>query len=286
VERRQPALGLLGEDGPMSRLLAVMAAIATLLLAGCDSSTPPQPTPSTPPPTASAVPRPAASGCHQLTYAEAVAPTLPDTTTDVPCSGSHTAETFRVGALHTTVGGHLVAADSARVQAQVAAACPGALSSYLGGDEAKLRLSMLRAVWFTPTVAQVDGGADWYRCDVIALAGDGTLAPVTGSLKGVLAGPHAGDWAMCGTAQPGTAGFSRVPCRADHTWKALSIVDLPAGAYPGEEKVKAAGQKPCQQAGQNVASDALNYQWGYEWPTADQWASGQTYGICWAPSKG
>lgn len=271
----------------MSRpLAAVLGTLAALVVAGCGSSTPTEPAPSTPPPTASAVPRPAASGCHQLSYAEAVAPTLPATTSDVPCAQSHTAETFRVGALHTAVGGHLVAADSARVQAQVAAACPGALSSYVGGDQATLRLSMLRAVWFTPTVAQVDGGADWYQCDVIALAGDGTLAPVTGSLKGVLAGPHARAWAMCGTAQPGTTGFTRVPCGADHSWRALSVVDLPAGAHPGEAQVKAAGQKPCQQAGQNVASDALNYQWGYEWPTAAQWASGQTYGICWAPDKG
>jgi hypothetical protein len=270
----------------MSRPLpvsVVLVALAALLLGGCGSPTPAEPAPSTPPPTASAVPPPAAGGCHRLSYAQAVAPTLPAAVSDVPCSGSHTAETFRVGTLHTIVDGHLVAADSARVQRQVASACPSALSSYLGGDRAKLRLSMLRAVWFTPTVAQVDGGADWYRCDVIALAGDGTLAQVTGSLKGVLAGPHAGEWAMCGTAQPGTAGFTRVPCRADHSWQALSVVSLPAGAYPGVDKVKAAGQKPCQQAGQDVASDALNYQWGYEWPTAAQWAAGQTYGICWAP---
>lgn len=270
----------------MSRPLSVLVTLAALLLAGCDSSTPAAPAPSTPPPTASAVPRPAASGCHQLSYAQAVAPTLPTSTGEVPCSDNHTAETFRVGRLHTTVGGHLVAADSARVQRQVASACPGALSSYVGGDQAALRLSMLRAVWFTPTVTQVDAGADWYRCDVIALAGDGTLAPVTGSLKGVLDGPHAGDWAMCGTAQPGTAGFTRVPCRAGHSWRALSVVPLPAGAYPGTDKVKAAGQKPCQQAGQDVASDALDYQWGYEWPTAAQWAAGQTYGLCWAPSRG
>ena len=32
-----------------------------------------------------------------------------------------------------------------------------------------------------------------------------------------------------------------------------------------------------------VAEDALDYEWGYEWPTADQWAAGQNYGRCWAP---
>ena len=39
---------------------------------------------------------------------------------------------------------------------------------------------MLRAVWFTPTVAQSDRGADWFRCDVIAVAGTEKLAPLTG----------------------------------------------------------------------------------------------------------
>ena len=33
-----------------------------------------------------------------------------------------------------------------------------------------------------------------------------------------------------------------------------------------------------------VAEDALDYEWGYEWPTADQWAARQTYGRCWAPA--
>lgn len=268
-------------------VLAVAAAAALLVgLTGCDSGDPKAPVSSAPPPVATAVPKPAAAGCADLTYQEAVAPTLPADDTAVACSTGHTAQTFAVGALSTIVDGHLLAVDSDKVHTQAARKCPAALPAYLGGDEESLRLSMLRAVWFTPTVEQAATGADWYRCDVIAVAGDQQLATMTGSLKGVLGSDRAGDWAMCGTAQPGTAGFSRVPCRAKHSWKALSTVDLPAGDYPGEATVKAAGQKPCQQAGQDVASDALNYRWGYEWPTADQWASGQTYGICWAPSNG
>lgn len=235
---------------------------------------------------ASAPPRPAAHGCDDLTYQQALAPTLPDGDTGVPCSGPHTSQTYAVGTLATVVDGHLAAVDSAQAQSQVARTCPRRLSAYLGGDAEKLRLSMLRPVWFTPTVSQAAAGADWFRCDVIALAGDQQLAALTGSLKGVLDSPKSQAWALCATAQPGTAGFARVPCQAQHSWRALSTIDLPGGAYPGQAKVKAAGQKPCQQAGQAVASDALDYQWGYEWPTAAQWKSGQTYGICWAPDKG
>jgi hypothetical protein len=88
---------------------------------------------------------------------------------------------------------------------------------------------------------------------------------------------------MCGTAAPDDPAFRRVLCREDHTWRAIRAVDLPGKDYPGEKRVRAAGQGPCEDAGREVAEDALDYEWGYEWPTADQWAAGQTYGRCWAP---
>ena len=44
-----------------------------------------------------------------------------------------------------------------------------------------------------------------------------------------------------------------------------------------------AGEGPCRGAARADAPDPLDFQWGYEWPTAEQWANGQTYGICWAP---
>ena len=276
---------------PVARtaLGSLVALLVLLTLAGCgggDERPAPARTSTAPPPVASAVPRPATSGCHDLTYDEAIAPTPPEQDTAVPCAHSHTAQTYAVGALDTLADGHLLAVDSDRVQAQLAQRCPAALKAYVGGDAEALRLSVLRAIWFRPTIEQAAAGADWYRCDVIALAGDGQLATVTGPLRGVLDSAHAHDWAMCGTAQPGTAGFRRVPCREDHSWEALSTVDLPSGGYPGEAAVKKAGQEPCQRAGRAAAPDALDYKWGYEWPTAQQWDNGQTYGICWAPSQG
>ena len=37
------------------------------------------------------------------------------------------------------------------------------------------------------------------------------------------------------------------------------------------------------EAARAIASDALDYEWGYEWPTKEQWQAGQTFGRCWAP---
>jgi hypothetical protein len=266
---------------------ALAGALAGLLLAACGGSEPSSTPSPTAPAHASAAPTPAARACYLLSYSQAVAPTAPESgaaAKAVSCSTAHTAETFYVGQLSDVVDGHLVAVDSARVQRQSARTCPARLSAYVGGSVDDLRLSMLRAVWFTPTVAESEQGASWLRCDVIAVAGKERLATRKGSLKGTLA-KGAGDEAMCGTAAPSAASFERVPCGQKHSWKALRVVPITGDAYPGAAKAKAAGQTVCKEAGKAVASDALDYTWSYEWPTAEQWDAGQTYGICWAPQS-
>lgn len=284
----------------------MVTALLVTLPTGCSGSGPPAPAPASPtagvspgtsqtgaPPSGSSatgrrtaarpVPRPPARACYRLGYDEAVAPTVDRR--PVPCSRPHTSVTFLVGELDSVVRGHLVAIDSDRVQAQVASVCPRRLVGFLGGTREQRRLSMLRAVWFTPTVEESDHGANWFRCDVIAVAATGELAPLRGRVAGVL-GTEAGRdrYGMCGTAEPGTDGFRRVICSAGHSWRAVSTVDLPGGGYPGERVVRAAGEDQCTAAGRAAAADPLDFRWGYEWPTREQWESGQTYGICWAPA--
>jgi hypothetical protein len=281
----QPTLGLLGEDDEVRRLL--VAVVAAVLLAACsgdgdpDADPPPSATPSVLP-SATAAPGPPARACYRLAYDEALAPTNQGAPVD--CAEEHTSQTYAVDRLDAVVDGHLLAVDSERVRRQVARVCPEQLGGFLGGSADDLRLSMLRAVWFTPTVAESDAGADWYRCDVIAVAGTDELATVTGPLRGVLDRPVGRDrWGMCGTAAPDAPRFTRVVCSADHTWRAIGVVDLPEGDYPGAAAVRERGQTPCEDAGLDAAEDPLDYQWGYEWPTAEQWEGGQTYGRCWAP---
>ena len=221
---------------------------------GSNRPRPPSPAPPNPPPRRR-LPRPRRCrrnrACYDYGYAAAVAPVARGES--VPCDRDHTAITFSVGELDTVVDGHLVSVDSDRVQAQVAGACPQAFEEFVGGTVEARRLSMLRPVWFTPTLRQSDAGANWYRCDAVAIAADETLAPLVGRLQGVLARPLAAErYAMCGTAEPGTAGFRRVICSADHAWRALSTVDIAGRAYPGVEQVRGAGQQTCQ----DVASAA------------------------------
>ncbi len=284
----------------MTRLLPALAGVlaGVLALTGCtgggssDSAPPPSSstgsqatgsaTPSPRPARATPPPSPGARACYRLSYAEAVAPTTD--ARGVPCGRTHTAMTFSVGRLAAVVDGHLLAVDSRRVQQQVATTCPRRLASYVGGTADDLRLSMLRSVWFTPTVQQSDAGQEWFRCDVIAVAADGRLAPLSPRMAGVLGTSEGRDrFGMCGTAEPGAADFARVVCSRSHSWRAVRVVHLGGGSYPGASAVRDAGQTPCQDAGRAAASNALDFRWGYQWPTHEQWTGGQHFGLCWVP---
>lgn len=227
----------------------------------------PQPPPPAPPPHA----------CYRLGYDDAIAPT--SAKKPVSCTGRHTAQTFFVG----TYDAHL-AVDSAQVHRLVSTQCPRRFGAFVGGTTDTRRLSLLRTIWYTPTSAEADRGAHWFRCVAIALRGDQHLALLDGRLIGVLAGTDGrAQYGLCGTAEPGTTGFEQRICAAPHAWRALSIVDFKAGAYPGATQVQDAGDPACQDAARAVASDPLSYRWSYQWPTLAQWRSGQTYGVCWAP---
>jgi len=304
VGGRQPTVDLLGEDRAMTRLLAtatrgplaclVTSLVATtLVLAACTGVGPGSerpsgsprtgPTSSSPAEAASPAPAPRVGDCHRLSYDGAVAPTAGNRT--VACGETHTAETFQVGRLDTVVDGRLLAVDSDEVQEQIATTCPQGLADYIGGTEEQRRLSMLRAVWFTPTLEQSDAGADWFRCDAVALAEDSRLLDLDATLDGTL-DTEAGRqrFGVCGTAEPGTATFRRVACAEPHTWRAVRTVALPGPDYPGEQAAARAGERPCRDAANAQAPDPLDFQWGYEWPTAEQWAAGQTWGVCWVPA--
>ncbi len=265
---------------------AVLAAVVLLMACSADDEpdadsdrTAPSPKPS-----ATELPRPEEGACYLLSFDEALA-----YTSDVEsrkCRRRHTSVTYAIGDLDNVVNGHLVAVDSRRVKAQVAKTCPRLLGDYVGGSLAQRRLSMLRAVWFTPTVEESDAGGAWFRCDVIAVAGDERLAMIDGDAKGALdTSQGRTQWGMCGTAAPGSAGFQRVLCGDEHSWRAVEVVTFPAGDYPGEAAAEDRGQQQCEDAGNRAADDPLDFQWGYEWPDQDQWRAGTTYGLCWVPSE-
>lgn len=268
---------------------AALAGLALLVtLTGCTGGDDPDAEPSaspsssttTPTAPAKAAPAPKKGACYRLTFNQALAPTAE--VKAVGCRGSHTSQTFQVGRLDTVVDGHLLAVDSAYVRNQPVRICPRRLAAFLGTTPTELRLSMLQAVWFTPTVAESDAGEDWYRCDVIALAAGGRLSPLRGQLAGALSSPGGrARYGVCARTEPGTKSFRRVICTPGLAWRAISTVNISGKDYPGQKAVQAAGQTPCEDVARRQADDALNFTWGYEWPTKAQWDAGQRYGVCW-----
>ena len=232
-------------------------------------------------------PPPRTGACYRLSFADATRPT--NRKTAVPCAKDHTAVTIYVGKLDLVVGGHALGVDSDRAQRQVTSTCTSKLPAYLGGSTQDRQLSRFQVIWFSPTLRQSDAGADWFRCDLVAVGTGEQLMrlPHRDALRHVLDRPRAlATFGLCGTAQPGSAGFDRVPCGTKHSWVAVGTIPLSGGNhYPGAAAVRKAGDQACADAVRRRNGLALKFQYGWEWPTAAQWANGQHYGYCWSPGK-
>jgi len=223
-------------------------------------------------------PPPAKDGCYRLRFEQLTLPTNDDE--PVPCRSAHTTQTIHVAQLDTVVDGHLVAVDSKVVQEQLARTCPRKLAQYVGGNRSTRPLSRLKVVWFSPTVEQSDRGANWFRCELVALASSEKLAalPRTARVRGVLNRPSGLDeFGLCGTAAPGTRGFQRVICGGPHSWAAISTIriDDDDQSYPGVGVVRNAGDETCRDQVQDLLGFQEQFSYGWEWPTAEQWGNGQ-----------
>ncbi len=271
--------------------LRLAGLLVPLLLvgAGCSSSGDPEasPEPSASASTTAEAPPPPAvprvGECHKLTLDQATDPV--DTTGPVPCRQPHTSVTFKVGRINPVADGHLLAVDSRTVRAQIAKACPDSPGSFVGGDLTAQRLSKFEVVWFSPSLEQADAGANWYRCDVVAVRTEGQLLSLPARLKGLLDQKGALDrFGTCGTAAPDKPGFDRVVCSERHTWRAVDVVDLPkdAGFVPAD--LAATGDDACKVIATDRADGDLKRTWSFERPTRAQWAAGQRYGYCWVPA--
>ncbi|MBE7323697.1 septum formation family protein [Nocardioides sp. Y6] len=227
--------------------------------------------------------RPRVGDCHDLSWEEALSPVTP-TETRVACKRRHTGVTFRVGRVPRNRAGKQLPVDSVRVQRQVARACPDALPGFLGASQDEVRRSVLRAVWFTPSLAEAQSGAKWFRCDVVATGRVSRLAQLPARMRGALADDALRErFALCATGEPG-ASFTRVPCSVAHTWRAVTTVDVEGDAYPGRRAVEDAMASACGDAATEAASNPLDVRWSQEAPTRRQWRAGQRFGYCWVPA--
>ena len=139
-------------------------------------------------------------------------------------------------------------------------------------------------VWFGPSLEQADAGANWYRCDVVALRSKGTLLRLPRSMKGVLDADGALDrFGTCGTSAPDRRGFERVACSEPHTWRAVDVIEIDPGARYLAKDAGAEADSSCKDVAADRAGGSLKFTWSFEWPTKEQWKAGRRYGYCWVP---
>ncbi len=268
--------------GPLAALLAVL-----LLLTGCTGGgeeTPSASTSATPSQAPEPDPPPRAGECHRISLDAAARPTA-DEDAAVDCTERHTSVTVAVRPLDLVDDGHLLAVDSPAAQRRLAETCPRALLARAGGDQTAQRLSRLQVVWFTPSDEQVQAGADWVRCDVVAVGSEERLLPLPARFRGMLDREGALDtYGTCGTASPAADDFERVACGQRHSWRALDVVELPADARFLDEGVTDQADSTCQDLASDASGGSLELTWAFEWPTRAQWDAGQRYGWCWTPT--
>jgi hypothetical protein len=192
--------------------------------------------------------------------------------------------TVAVGVLKLVAAGHRLAIDSPRVQGRIARICQHKVDAHVGGSSETRRLSRVQAVWFTPTLAQADAGARWFRCDLVIAGSSSAFASLPKRTRGLLASPRAlTRYGTCGTSAPGTTNFRRVSCAQQHRWRARASINLPAGAAYLSKKAGKAADSKCRDIEARRAVTLTRLRWSFEWPTKTQWQNGQRYGLCWTP---
>lgn len=269
----------------MTRRTQVALVAASLLalstLTACDSNDDPASTPSK---TVAAAPAkaPPVHACYNLDVAAGLE--LSNGAPRVSCRKRHTSVTVAVGRIKRTSKGKPLPINSAKAQGQIARTCKAKVDTHVGGSTETRRLSRIQAVWFSPTSAQIETGARWFRCDLV-IAGDHThFAALPKKTRGLLSATKSlNKYGTCGTAAPGADTFRRVACSAKHTWRARASITLAAGSkYLAKGAAKKADSR-CRDIEARRAVTATHLRWSFEWPTKAQWIGGQRHGLCWTP---
>lgn len=260
-------------------LKALLACLIVVIVAACGTTTPapaakPKPTP--PPPA------PLVGVCRDLTFAAAAATS--DSSPTVACTQKHTAVTVAVGTLVDKSQLKTLDINAPAVQQRLAVSCPKAVAAYVGARGRTFDLSQVQGLAFVPTPAQIASGANWYRCDLVVLAGPNTLAALAGTMHNALAQARGLDrWGTCGTAAPSAKTFRRVVCSSHHTWRAVAVIAIPAKSAYLAKSTSRTASLACRRIAATAAHGASKYTWSFEWPNQQQWLAGQRFGLCWLP---
>ena len=169
------------------------------------------------------------------------------------------------------------------IQDAASASCRDAFAGFIGGTPAVRALSRLSVTYFLPDQHDFNLGAHWVRCDVVALKTFNQLAPLPAKLDGLLNTPSAlTSYGLCSTGDPGAAASRLVMCTEKHAFRAKAAIRLGADTadYPGQAAAGPGGQARCKTYLTGLLGKSGGFTFGWTFPTAADWESGQRFGYC------
>lgn len=279
-----------------TRLAGVLC--VTTLVAGCSgtgsntvssSAAPPSRTPkatsapsSSQPTVKPPSPPPQTGTCRNLAYADIGRFSNNSRTTS--CRKPHTSYTFDVRKLSDNVAFPGVEIGNDSVQNAAATACRKSFGRFIGGDAAARALARLTVTYFVPRQPDFDRGANWVRCDVVALQSANVLASLPRRMQGLLNDPGALDrFGVCAKGVPGKPPARLTMCTQPHAFRALAALRLGKGGapYPGARVARTDGEQRCKNLVDSQLGPGGSYTYTWTYPTAADWRAGQRFGYCW-----
>lgn len=203
---------------------------------------------------------PQVGSCHAMTLKRAGA--YADPSAPVPCSKRHTSVTFGVAPVETPMAGL-----SQAVLTQMGAdACRQLEIELLGRSVVRRATTAYDIVFFQPTIAQLQAGEQWFRCDLVLFAGR-KLLPMPAHLSHPLITKHRSDATeLCLTSER-----FRTPCSTKHSYRPVDVIRFRSGSYPTRAGFRRAGTRYCP--------DRATY---YTWSVSSDWKAGDRYLVCYA----
>jgi hypothetical protein len=203
-------------------------------------------------------------------------------TPTVPCTASHTAQTFAIGSFPAGVAGDKP--DDHALGAYIYPRCQRRFERFLGADDSLVLRSTVTWAWFRPSSGAWDKGARWWRCDAVGGGAQSkSFLTLPTSAKGILLGRPNDRWMLCADG-PTVSGSEKVPCSQKHTWRAVTTIVLgkPEDDYPGDRLVEVRTRDYCSDSVGAWLSYPVDYDYGYTWFHAAEWKAGNRRSVCWA----
>ena len=217
-----------------------------------------------------AVPPPPKIGtCHNLDYIDITSKAVYfDSKPPVDCTEPHTSVTYKTGDLPMTLSMKSFEVRNAGADAAIdfaERACKKAVTKATGLTQGQIEASWLTHTPFLPTLAEVQDGANWFRCDLAAIFDETALQlPPTSQIPLFKDGVLPDSLALCATQRG-----ALVLCTQRHAYLYNNAFEMPGGYYPTPRQFRreAAKHRHCE-------GDTLN------WPPKSAWRDGDHWVWC------